>query len=165
MGQLVSTAAGDLTGDGLNVEKDDGDVASVGDGGGTGLRTRPGVVTRGGGPAEQLHRCHVVIGGGGGGGRSASAQTERAGNADKLSWSCVVFQTSRSLNLGVVPPSTINLCGLIVAGVQSTICSRRQVRGLGEPTLAGKVRALLGDCGMTVSPLVSLVVVCWLSGQ
>jgi len=71
------------------------------------------------------------------------------------------------LNLGIVsastPPPTVNC--LIVAGEYPTICSRRQVRGLGkptlgEPTLGGRVRDLLGDCGTTVSPLISLVVVC-----
>jgi len=77
MGQVVSTPAGEMAGDGLNVENDMGDVASVGDGGGTGRRTRHGVVMHGGGPAEQLHRCHVDAGwGGGGGGRSVSDHTE-----------------------------------------------------------------------------------------
>jgi len=77
IGQPVSTPAGDVDDDGLNVWKDTGVVASVDDGGGVALRTRSDVVMHGGDPAEHLHCCHVVdVAGGGGGGRSESGHTE-----------------------------------------------------------------------------------------
>lgn len=131
--------------DGLNVENDVGDVANVDVGGGRGRRTRSGDVTRGTGPVEQLHRCHVDDG--------------RPGSTDKSSSSttCEFFQTSRSLNLVTASMSLSTTNRLIVAGEYPTTCSRRQVRGLGEPTLAGRVQALVGDDGTTVKPLVSVV--------